>query len=373
MKIPFFTSKYQDLKYGNLFREKINDVIKSGKFILGDEVIQFEKKISELTGAKHSIGVASGTDALYLSIKSLGLPEKKEIITTPFTFIASASSIYNNNLIPVFVDVDENTYNINPDLIEDKINDNTEAILPVDLFCQPADFDKINKIAKKYNLKIIEDSAEAFGMKWGDISAGLCGDIGVFSFFPTKTLGAFGDGGMVITNNNYYAQKIRSLRIHGANDKYIYQYIGINSRLDAIQAAILNVKLGFIEQEIKERERIYKIYKQSLEDIEEIQFPQLYGKAKAVWYVLNVKCKYRDELKMFLKQNGINTMIYYPKPLHLQECFKCLGYKKGDFPIAEKLSNNLLALPIYIGMDSQTIEYVCNTIKKFYRMKERGY
>lgn len=367
MKVPFFTSRYQDQRYGCRIREKIDEVIKSGNFILGDELLQFEKRIEEFTGTKHAIGVASGSDALILSLQCLDIPKGKEVITTPFSFFASTSCIVKNGLKPVFVEVDENTYNINPDLIPEKINDNTEVILSVDLFSQPANYDKISKIANDYNLKIIEDSAEAFGMKWGDTNAGLCGDIGIYSFYPTKTLGAFGDAGMVITNNDDYAEKIRILRVHGAKKKYNHRYIGINSRLDALQASILSIKLNFIKKEIKEREEIYNQYVKNLGNIKEIEFPKIYKKASPVWYVLNVKCKYRDKLREFLKEKGIGTNIYYPKALHLQECFIELGYKKGDFPITEKLCNSLLALPVFIGMSSNMIEYVCNCIKQFYK------
>ncbi|MEJ2251015.1 MAG: DegT/DnrJ/EryC1/StrS family aminotransferase [Candidatus Lokiarchaeota archaeon] len=366
MKVPFFTTKYQDKKYGHIIRQNIDKVIKAGNFILGNEVLQFEKAIESYTGAKHAIGVGSGSDALFLAFKCLDIPINREVITTPFTFFASTSSIVNNGLKPIFVDVDDQTYNINPDLIEEKINNNTEAILPVDLFSQTANYDKIGELAKKYNIKIIEDSAEAFGMKWNDLYAGLCGDLGIYSFYPTKTLGAFGDGGMIVTNDDFYAEKIKCLRVHGASKKYYHKYVGINSRLDALQASILRIKLKYIDEEIKEREKIYNQYVRNLNDIQKVQFPQINENASPVWYVLNVRCERRNELKKYLKKNGIETLIYYPKPMHLQDCFQNLGYKEGDFPVAEKLCDSLLALPIFIGMSNVMINYVCNTIKDFY-------
>jgi dTDP-4-amino-4,6-dideoxygalactose transaminase len=369
MKIPFFTTEYQDLRYGKGIREKIDKVIQSGNFILGDEVSEFEEKVKEYINSKYAIGVASGSDALFLSIKSLNISQDKEVITTPFTFFASVSCIVNNGLKPVFVDVNEDTYNIDPDLIEEKINKNTKIILPVDLFSQPANYDKINKLADKYNLKVIEDSAEAFGMKWNDIDAGLCGDIGVFSFYPTKTLGGFGDGGMVVTDNEEYANRIRCLRVHGARKKYHHKYIGINSRLDSIQAAVLNEKLLHIDEEIKERQKIFNRYFKNLKNVKQINFPKISEKSSPVWYVLNIKCENRDELQMYLKKKNVGTTIYYPKPIHLQKCFNYLGYKKGDFPITERLCNSVLALPIFIGMNSEMIDYVCDKIKEFYDRK----
>ena len=366
MQIPFFTNKYQDQRYGKIIRKKLDDLIKKGIFILGNEVKEFEERIKDYINVKHAIGVANGSDALFLSVLALDLPLNSEVITTPFTFFSSTSCILRNNLKPVFVDVNEDTYNIDVEKIEEKITDNTSCILPVDLFSQTPDYDKIQQLAKKYNLKIVEDSAEAFGMKWQNKFASTLGDIGVFSFFPTKTLGCFGDGGMITTDNDDLAEKIRALRIHGASKKYFHEYIGINSRLDTIQAGILNVKLQYISEEIKERERITGKYYDKLNEIEQIKLPVVEKQAYPVWYVFTIQCQNRDELQAFLKSNGISTIIYYPVTMHLQECFKDLGYKKGDFPVAEGLCNDVLALPVFIGMTDEMIEYICDKIKEFY-------
>ncbi len=367
MQIPFFTNKYQDQRYGEEIRKKIDDLIKKGIFILGDEVKEFEKKMQDYLGVKHAIGVANGSDALFLAILALDLPAGSEVITTPFTFFSSTSCIIRNNLKPVFVDVNKDTYNIDVDKIEDKINGNTSCILPVDLFSQTPNYDKIRDLAKKHNLKIVEDSAEAFGMKWQNKFAGTLGDIGVFSFFPTKTLGCFGDGGMVVTENDEIAEKIRILRVHGSRKKYFHEYIGINSRLDTIQAGILNVKLQYINEEIKEREHITTKYFEKLKNIDEIKLPLVEKGTKPVWYVFTIQCKKRDELQNYLKNNKIGSFVYYPTTMHLQECFKDLGYKKGDFPNTENLCNNVLALPVFIGMTDDMIEYVCIKIKEFYK------
>jgi UDP-2-acetamido-2-deoxy-ribo-hexuluronate aminotransferase len=368
--IPFFTSKYQDQRYGKEIREKIDRIIKAGVFILGDEVKKFEENMNNFLKSKYAIGVSNGSDALYLSMLALGLPAGSEVITTPFTFFASTSCIVMNNLKPVFVDADEKTYNIDVDKIEEKINEKTKCILPVDLFSQTPDYDKILDLAGKYKLKIVEDSAEAFGMKWKDKFAGLLGDIGVFSFFPTKTLACFGDGGMVVTNNDELGEKVRCLRVHGAVKKYNHKYIGRNSRLDTLQAGILNVKLNYVLDEINEREKAAEIYFKKLSDIKEIKLPQVGKNANPVWYVFSIQCERRDELQSFLNKNGIQTTIYYPLPMHLQECFKGLGYKEGDFPVAEKLCRNSLALPIFVGMTEKMINYIIDKIKDFYREKK---
>ncbi len=366
IKIPFFTNKYQDKRYGAEIRKKIDEIIKTGIFILGEEVKKFEENLKNYTQAKYVIGVANGSDALYLSVQALDILENSEIITTPFTFFSSVSCITRNNLKPVFIDVNEATYNINVDEIENHITNKTSCILPVDLFCQMPDYDRINNISEKYNLKIIEDSAEAFGMKWKDKYAGLCGDAGIYSFFPTKTLSCFGDGGAVITNNDMIADKIRILRTHGAQKKYFHKYTGINSRLDELQAGILNVKLKYINEEIHERGKIAKIYSDKLRNSDKIKLPGIGEGASPVWYVYSIQCERRDALKEFLFKNGIETSVYYPLPLHLQECFKNLGYKKGDFPVSEKLCETSLALPVFIGMNEEMIDYVCDRIIEFY-------
>ena len=372
--IPFFTSKYQDERYGNEIREKIDEIIKKGIFILGDEVKKFEENIKKHLGAKHAIGVANGSDALYLSLFALDLSAGSEVITTPFTFFASTSCIIQNNLKPIFVDADENTYNIDVNKIEEKINENTSCILPVDLFTHTPDYDKIQDLAKKNNLKIIEDSAEAFGMKWNDKFAGLLGDIGILSFFPTKTLGCFGDGGMILTKNDTLGEKIRLLRVHGAVKKYNHKYIGRNSRLDSIQAGILNVKLNHVNSEIKERETIANNYIRELSIINQIRLPQVGKGADPVWYVFSIQCEKRDDLQNYLNKNGIQTTIYYPTPMHMQECFKYLGYREGDFPVAEKLCRNSLALPVFIGMTENMVKYISDKIKNFTgRINEKKY
>ncbi|NLZ47702.1 MAG: DegT/DnrJ/EryC1/StrS family aminotransferase [Clostridiales bacterium] len=372
MKVNFYSSQREYNEKKDEFNKAIQTVIEKGNFILGDQVANFEKSIEGYTGAKHAIGVASGTDALVIAADILGFKDGKEVITSPFTFLASASCIIKHKGKPVFVDIDEDTFSIDVNQIEEKISSNTVGILPIHLFDQMANMDKIMDIANKYDLKVLEDAAEAFGMCWNgkdnqNNHAGTIGDFGVFSFFPTKTLGGYGDGGMIVTNNDELAKLAKSYRVHGASKKYHYDYIGYNSRLDTLQAAILSVKLKYIDEAIKKREQIAHLYMEGLKDLENIRLPKLKGNQKQVFYVFNILAENRDGLAEYLSKNEIGYSIYYPMPLHLQKAFKYLGYKKGDFPVAEKVSQSIIALPIYPELKEEEVEYVCETIRNFYK------
>lgn len=371
MEVKFYTSKREYHEKKAEFDSAVSSVMEKGNFILGEEVKQLEKKITSFTGAKYAVGVASGSDALTLTSDILGFKEGKEVIVSPFTFFASVSCISRNGAKPIFVDIAEETFNINAEAIEEKITENTAGILPVHLFSQMADMDKIMEISKKYDLKVLEDAAEAFGMRWtgnGEISrhSGTIGDFGIFSFFPTKTLGAYGDAGMIVTNNEELYLLAKAYRVHGATKKYHHDYIGYNSRLDTMQAAILLVKMKYIDESIKKRAIIAKWYNDRLFNIEFVKTPKIKFIQHPVFYVYNILVEKRDELALYLKANGIQTSIYYPIPLHLQKCFKELGYNKGDFPIAEKISERILALPIYPEITEEEVDYVCECIKSFY-------
>jgi dTDP-4-amino-4,6-dideoxygalactose transaminase len=372
MKVDFYTSKREYEQKKMEFNNAVMNVIERGISTLGKEVGEFENAIKEFTGAKHAIGVASGTDALILASDILGFKDGKEVITSPFTFLASTSCIARHKAKPVFVDIDEETFNIDANKIEEKITENTAGILPIHLFCQMADMDKIMELADKHSLKVLEDSAEAFGMRWKGKGeqykhSGTIGDMGIFSFFPTKTLGAYGDGGMIVTNDDKLAQLAKMYRVHGASKKYHYDYIGYNSRLDTIQAAVLQVKLKYINDSIKKREEIAQWYMDGLSNCEFIKFPKMKGNQNPVYYVFNILAEKRDQLVEYLKKNEIGNCIYYPIPLHLQKCFSYLGYKKGDFPVAEKISQNIMALPMYPEITEEEVNFVCETIKKFYK------
>lgn len=373
MKINFYESQREYKEKKHEFDGAIKNIIDSGAFILGNEVKIFEEEIKDFTGAKHAIGVASGTDALVIASDILGFSDNKEIVTTPFTFLASTSCLAKHGGKPVFVDIDEESCGMDVAQLEAAINDNTVGVLPIHLFNQMCDMDKIMEIAKKHDLKVLEDAAEAFGMRWqmqGEERyrhAGTIGDMGVFSFFPTKTLGGYGDGGMIVTNSDELADMCRMFRVHGASKKYHYDYVGYNSRLDAMQAAVLRVKLKYINNAIENRGRVAKLYTEGLKNVEGVKVQGIKAaNQKNVYYVFNIFAENRDGLAEFLKSKGVATSIYYPKPLHLQKCFEYLGYKEGQFPVTEKMCKQILALPIYPELTNEEVEYICDCIKEFY-------
>jgi UDP-2-acetamido-2-deoxy-ribo-hexuluronate aminotransferase len=342
---PFIDLKAQ---YSNIKDEVlrcINDILESSHYILGENVKKFEDDIKSYLGVSEAIGVASGTDALHLALKALDITHGDEVITTPFTFFATVEAILYVCAKPVFVDIDENTYNIDPDKIEEKITPRTKAIIPVHIFGCPADMIKINEIAQKYGLKIIEDAAQAFGAKIGDKKIGTFGDIACFSFYPSKNLGCFGDGGMVVTNNPEIADKIRILRNHGSPGRYVHETVGLNSRLDEIQAGVLRIKLKHIDEYNSLRRKKANIYTKFLSD--KVITPKEVENTYHVYHLYSIRSESRDKIKEILAKQGFPSVVYYPIPMHLQKAIANLGFKKGDFPIAEKVSREILALPIY--------------------------
>lgn len=374
MKVKFYESQREYHEKKEEFNRALQLVLETGNFILGDQVAQLENEIQAYCQVNYAVGVASGTDALTIASDILGFKNGKEVITSPFTFLASTSCITKHRGRPVFVDIDEETFSIDVDKIEEKVNSNTVGILPIHLFNQLADMDQIMAIADRYQLRVLEDAAEAFGMRWKGKGSeykhsGTIGDFGVFSFFPTKTLGGYGDGGMMITNNEELARKAKQYRVHGASKKYYYDNVGYNSRLDTLQAAILLVKMKYIDEAIRKREKIAHLYRERLNDCENIKFPKIKGEQKPVYYVFNLLAEKRDELAAYLAKNEIGYSIYYPRPLHVQACFEDLGYKKGDFPVAERVANEIIALPIYPEITTDEVEFVCNKIKAFYKNK----
>ncbi|MCX5667854.1 MAG: DegT/DnrJ/EryC1/StrS family aminotransferase [Candidatus Omnitrophica bacterium] len=364
MKIPILdlTAQYKSIK--SEIDATIARVVDSQHFILGSEVEAFEKEVAVYCGTKYAVGVASGTDALILSLKALGIGPGDEVITTPFTFFATAESVSLVGAKPVFVDVDPKTYCINPELIEDKITKNTKAIMPVHLFGQCADMDRILEIAKINNLKVIEDTAQAMGATYKGKQAGSMGDIGALSFFPSKNLGGFGDGGMIITNNKELADKIRMLRVHGSTVRYIHSAIGMNSRLDAFQAAILRVKLRHLNKWLDGRRKVARYYDENLKGLPVITpYAPSYNTHTYHLYVLRVKPS-PEKLAKALNDAGIEARTYYPVSLHLQECYKNLGYKKGDLKESESASPETLAIPIYPELGTERLSLIVKKIRE---------
>ncbi len=390
MKISLVDLNAQYDSIGEEIDKAIHRVIERGEFILGPEVNAFESEMAAYLGVKHAVGVASGTEALQLALLACGIGPGDEVVTTPFTFIATTEAIAQCGATPVFVDIDPKTYNIDPqklaDLLETKSARKSpitshqsplKAIVPVHLYGQPADMNPILDLAQKYHLKIIEDCAQSLGAIYYTTQSpvtshrkvGSLGDTGCLSFFPSKVLGAYGDGGMVVTNNPELAEKVTMLRNHGCKQKYYHLIPGFNSRIDSLQAAILRVKLRHLDEWIGQRRQRAQLYSQLLELIDGIEPPYTapYGCHVFNYYTirLNNSKLSRDEVKQFLNSQGIATAIYYPLSLHLQEVYKSLGHKRGDFPNSEQAQEEVLSLPIYPELEEEQIESIAKTIKEF--------
>ena len=446
MKVPQFdlTRQYSDIK--SEINAQIDKILSSGKVILGENVAEIEKEVANYVGTKYAVGIASGSDALLIGLRALGvepmwnmdtlkmylgetqspchseldsessdfidkgredwIPAKTEmtesaqtesdrkkygndvfVITTPYTFFATASCIVRNGAIPVFIDVDPYSYNIDLGKVEEWLDKNSKslhphtvkAIIPVHLFGRSMDLEKLNELSKKYNIKVLEDCAQSIGsecMVNGDImKTGAAGDIGIFSFFPTKNLGAYGDGGMIVTNDEALYTRCKNLRVHGAGKKYYHDEIGYNSRLDELQAAILRIKLKYLDKWTNKRIELAKVYDKLFTDdglSEFIIWPKVpnNGLKEHIYhqYVIELKDESkRDSLINFLKEAGIGTSIYYPLPLHLQKCFSYLGYKEGDMPISEHLAKSTVAIPMFPELTENEVEYVVRKIKEFFK------
>ena len=378
MNIPLLDLKAQYATIKDEIKTAIDDVLESQYFILGPKVGQFEQEIAKYCHVQHAVGVASGSDALLLAMMAIDVGYGDEVITTPYTFFATAGSISRLGAQPVFVDIDPKTYNINPDLIEKQITKRTKAIIPVHLYGQCADMDPILEIAQRHNLYVIEDAAQAIGAEYKGKKAGSIGHIGCLSFFPSKNLGGYGDGGMVITNDAELAEKIRVLRVHGAKSKYYHSVIGCNSRLDALQAAVLSIKLKYLDGWSEKRRKNAEIYNQLfaadvdvvLPHVEAYNYPVAKRRGEALVHIYNqyiIRAKRRDALREFLRKHSIGTEIYYPVSLHLQKCYADLGYGQGDFPESERAVEETLALPIYPELTYEQQEDVAEAVKTFYR------
>ncbi len=369
MNIPMtdLTLQYKSIK--NEIDSAIFSVLESGRFILGSEVEAFEREMAAYCGVKNAIGVASGTDALQLALLACGVGFEDEVITTPFTFIATVESIVKCGAKPVFVDIDPVTFNIDVKQIKSRVTRRTKAILPVHLYGQPSDMKDLLDISKSFGLKVIEDCAQAAGAEYKTKKVGTIGDVGCFSFFPAKNLGAYGDGGMVISNNDEIADTVRLLHVHGAKKTYYHTMHGYNSRLDAIQAAILRVKLRHLEQWNNMRLSNAITYTKLLSNIKGI-VPMHFDsttRSSCNYYTIRISDPFlnRQELKDYLELHGIQTNIYYPLSLHLQEVYQDLGYKQGDFPESELAQQQVLSLPMYPELSKEQIKEIISQIAQF--------
>ncbi len=377
MKVPLLDLKSQYTTIKEEILEVVEEILESQYFILGPKVATLEKEIAGYCASKHAVGVSSGTDALLISLLALNIGPQDAVITTPYTFFATTGSISRVGARPIFVDIDPDTYNLSPQSLSSTMAALTreelkriKAIIPVHLYGQCADMDPIREIAAEYNLFVIEDAAQAIGAEYKGQRAGSMGDFGCFSFFPSKNLGAFGDGGIVTTNSEDFYDKLYILRVHGSHLKYYHRVIGGNFRLDALQAAIVSVKLKYLDNWTLARQENARKYRELFSEAKlsgEVKLP-VEKESRHIYnqFVIRLK-KNRDDLRMFLNDAEIGTEIYYPVPMHLQACFSDLNYKKGDFPVAENAASQTLALPIYPELSDDQQAYVVDKIKAFYK------
>jgi len=366
MAIPFFDITRQNAALRHEIDAAIARVIDKGRFILGDNVAQLEKEFAAYCGTKFAVGVASGTDALHLALKACGVKSGDEVITSPFTFVATAEAIDYCGAKPVFVDIEPNTFNIDPSAIAKKITKKTKAILPVHLYGLAANMDEIRKVAAKHGLKVVEDCAQATGAAMNGRRVGSFGDAGCFSFFPTKNLGCFGDGGMITTNDEKLAEEIKILRGHDSRKAYHYDVIGYNSRLDELQAAIIRIKLPQLDNYLASRQKKASIYYKHFKDLADISLPREPKGFTHTYNQYTILSKDRNELFEFLKTKNVGAMVYYPLSLHLQEAFLGLKHQLGDFPVSEKTQDQVLSLPIFPELTDQEAEDACHMVQSYF-------
>ena len=362
MKVPFLDLTAQYASIREEVRAALDRVMDSQRFILGPEVEGLEREIAAYSRCAYAIGVSSGTDALLAALMAIDLKPGDEVITTPYSFFATAGTIARLGAKPVFVEIGRDTYNIDPAGIESRISSRTRAILPVHLFGQMADMTAIMEIARHHKLIVIEDAAQAIGSEREGMRAGSIGDLACFSFFPSKNLGGFGDGGMVTTNDAGLAERVRLLRSHGFKTKYFNEILGGNFRLDEIQAAVLRIKLKYLDGWTDGRRRNAALYRNSLQNSGAAELPYEIPNSRHIYNQFVVRSPRRDELMAHLKEQGIGCEVYYPIPLHLQQCFKDLACKAGDFPVSEAASRESLALPIYPELTADMIQTVCRAV-----------
>src|SRR3989344_1510298 len=365
MKIDFVDLKRQNKLYKKELMEVIDNAVDKATFIMGSALERFEKEFAEFCNKRYCVGLNSGTDALMFALLAYGVKRGDEVITVPNSYFSTAMVISNIGAVPVFVEIEPSSYNINVTRIEEKITKKTKAIIPVHLYGQAADMDPIVTIAKKHNLAIIEDCCQAHGAKYkGKIVPYT--ETGAFSFYPGKNLGCFGDGGALATDNKDIKEKVLLLRNDGAQKKYVHKIFGYKSRLDTLQAAILSFKLTHLDKFNAKRKQVAHLYREKLSDIKKIVLPKEMEYVSHAYHIFAIQTQERNKLREYLEKNGIATVIHYPTPIHLQEPYRKQGFKQGDFPITEEFASRILSLPIFPEMEEEEIEYVCSKIQKFY-------
>ncbi|MFA5088821.1 MAG: DegT/DnrJ/EryC1/StrS family aminotransferase [Candidatus Omnitrophota bacterium] len=364
MKVPFvdFSKQYEAIK--KEIEPGLQSIFQKGNFILGQEEKDFESEFAKYCEARYAIGVNSGTDALFLALLALGVGEGDEVIVPSFTFIATALAVSYTRARPVFADIQEGSYNINPEEIKKKITPRTKVIIAVHLYGQPADMQEILTVAGKHNIKVLEDSAQAHGAVYRGRRVGSLGDVGCFSFYPTKGLGAFGDGGMVVTQDKSVYDRVLSLRDYGRKDRYAHVLKGYNSRLDTVQAVVLSAKLKHLDEWNQMRRDHAMYYAQLLKSIPGVKTPVVQAERTHVFQTFAIRVEKRDKVYEEMKRRDVGALIHYPIPLHLQEAYSELGYKPGDFPVSERIAKEILSVPMYPHVQKEQIQYVCDCLKE---------
>ena len=370
MNVPLLDLKAQFQPLRAEIMAAVQTVCDEQGFILGPRVVAFEESLAKYVGARYAIGCASGSDALLLSLMAMGVGQGDEVITVPFTFFATAGAVSRLGAKPVFIDIQPDTFNLDPTQLERVITSRTKAIIPVHLFGQCADMSAINQIAQAKRLHVIEDACQAIGAGQGGKRAGVLADTACFSFFPSKNLGGFGDGGMITTNDQGLADALAMLRVHGSRVRYLHEAVGINSRLDALQAVVLDIKLKYLDQWAEGRRRNAARYDQLFRAaglLDRVTLPSTKAGNFHVYNQYTVRVSKRDELRAHLKEKGVGTEIYYPLPMHLQNCYQDLGYRKGAFPLSERAAEEVMSLPIYAELSDAQLTYVVEMIADFFK------
>ncbi len=367
MKVPFLDLRNQTAKFQDEIQAAMDQVLLDCNFILGRQVANFEKKLASYCECEHGLGVASGLDALKLIFRAMEIGPGDEVITVSHTFIATALAISSVGATPVLVEVDPATYTMDPQAFETAITKRTKAVMPVHLYGQMADMKPIVEMARRYGLKVVEDACQSHGARCNGRRAGSIGDAAAFSFYPGKNLGAYGDGGAVTTNNAVLAERIRTLRNYGSAKKYYHDELGENSRLDTLQAAVLGVKLNYLDEGNAARRAVAARYTELLSEVGEIIAPVVRADSEHVFHLYVIQTARRDELQHYLMEQGIECLIHYPVPVHLQKAYSSKGWENGDFALTEKLAGRILSLPIFPGITEEQINYICDSIKTFHR------
>jgi dTDP-4-amino-4,6-dideoxygalactose transaminase len=369
-QIPLLDLRAQHRQIREEVLAEVVRVIDSQKFILGEDVQKLEQEIAAYSGTPFAVGCASGSDALFLALLGVGVQAGDEVLTTPYTFFATAGAIHRAGAVPVFVDIEEATFNMDMNRVADVLaaHPKIRAAIPIHLFGACADLDPLCEMAARRGIAVIEDAAQSIGSEYKGRRAGSIGDVGCFSFFPSKNLGGYGDGGMLATKDPALRERLAALRVHGSKRKYYHDWVGINSRLDALQAAVLRVKFRYLDSWTEGRQRNAGLYRNWIRDLKipvTAPVPAAY-QTRHIYNQFCIVCQRRNELQAYLKANGVGSEVYYPLPLHLQVCFQDLGYKPGDFPVSERLANESLALPVHGEIAAEDIEHVARLIQAFY-------